>query len=389
MINSNMDSFKNITLLRDQSVSIRGHPKIQVSPYITYYGRKLNCYNIPFHSLTHMCFSESFNATEYSNLIKIHKYSNICIIDCTDKKKFLLDNKYIHSYKIDDFFETTIYYPYINYYFDTLNNSENDIDNQISNKLLKLLQELDLSYSYILSKVNEEELKKSDFLLFYTDWPSLRFNTETLGIHDEMSHAYLIHPYISTNTIELINRNFPNLKGIGTDVPSLNNPLKYTNNFNSHPNVFNTLLKAENRGFFPFKNDDIKTLFLKESIYSAKIRPKTFQNYSNESLKKLFLRNNIPIPLNNEIHSISYLERTIWDIDSKKVVYQVLIEKDRLFIYRKKNLEKFIIYNMSFDNIVNNIKDKNKSKLWSELLIIPIQVLSDITGIACEAYIQE
>jgi hypothetical protein len=382
MIKCDIKSLVNISLPREQSISIRGHPKSQVMPYITQYGRNLNTINNPIHSLTHICFPQSVETTDLSSYMRINQWKNVCLINCTDKNMLMKDH--LQKYTIDDFFEKSIEYPYINYYYEKIEKGLSDDD--ISDKILQLIHGLEITYDYIISKANANELKKAEFILFYTDWSSFRYNSEVLSIHDEMSHAFLIHPYIDPRTISKIINKFPQIKGIGSDIPSLNNPLRYVNIYHSHPNVNKALQKANNLGLFPHLYDDVKEFYLNECLLSKKITPDSFKNITKNSVNNLFYKEEIVLPVNFDLHSKSYNEKVIVNLDNNQNVYKILSDNNMLYVFRSRKETRTIVLNLTFDLLIDNIIKEIPQYINGDLLIVPIPVISDNTGIVCESF---
>jgi kynurenine formamidase len=98
----------------------------------------------------------------------------------------------------------------------------------------KLMRSLEITRNDIENSLNDSGLKESDIsgslLVLRTDWRK-NFGARVSDLNNqffEFRHPFLINPFLELETIKwLVEDINPQLKGIGTDSPSLNDPICY------------------------------------------------------------------------------------------------------------------------------------------------------------------
>ena len=287
-------------------------------------------------------------------------------MDCTDKQKIL--NDYLITEVVDPLFEEEIQFPMLDLIKLKLN----------ENLLLELVAKLEIDIEYIERKFKEanKEIANFDFFILRTDWYKYRFNTDSLSnMHFEMLHAFLLHPYLTADTIKHIHLNFKNILGLASDITSLNNPLSYVNPVNAIPLIENQYRIALNRGMIRGLDERVSDDFLEGHLFDLDISPiNDLSEIENpqEFLKGILRRKNIQLDGSVKVK----IGKDLYSVTSGNSKY-IIEKKDQILKFKLiDDRTKYFLMNAANLNQVSNglITPGN-------LVMIPVESLSEPTAI--------
>jgi len=384
----NYREYEYISLNRNKNVSIRGHPPVQLIPYNFSKKGILNSICIPIHSMTHISLPEIIHISKFKNYLSPQIFENALIIDCTDKQSII--KNFLMKTEKDDLFEDFFEYPLID--IEKIQNTSSS-----DNALLKIIKDLNIDTNYLERKFSEKKNISHDFnlnisdakvLILRTDWMKFRYNTDPINsIHAELFHAFLLHPYITLNTIRDILKNNHNLVAIATDSPSLDNPIKFVNYLNAMPIVQKTWIKALEMGIFQPDEKFITDYFSDGYQFSLNI------STSDEIIEKINdkvifdeFASEGHLLMNPKLTDIKKtkqsLDNELWRISDGDLNYSIKKDKKKIRVYLKDTL-RYIILNLAR---LNYVQKDNEIITNGKIQIIPVRPLSDPTGIVIECY---
>jgi kynurenine formamidase len=375
------NGYRYISLNRRDNASVHGHPKIQVHAY-SFAGRETyHTISIPTHSMTHLDFTQSVTIEQFETFFLPKIFEKVAIVNCTDKQDIL--NQYLMTASEDKLFEEKGKYPFL----DIVKLEKADAESKGENTLLSILRKLEINEKYLKDKFYsvDKDISEFDFIILRTDWFEFRFNPNTLSnMHFEGFHAFLLHPYLSHETIKYIFKNHENIQGFASDTSSLNNPMSYVNEANSFPVVQRAYRIAKEQGSFDSTN--ISDYFITGYLFSIDIEMEKDLNmrYVSENLINIFIMEGFQISEKSTITLRDWKNRIWWIKDSKKI-YLVKKEGLKLNVYLDDKIRNYIL------NVaqLNHLQNDNEIITTGRLILIPVRPLAEPNGIVCELYFKK
>jgi kynurenine formamidase len=373
---NDFDGYEYIGLNRRNNASVHGHPKIRVHPY-SYAGATVyHTISIPPHSMTHINIPQSATLGQFGEYFKPRIFKNVVIVDCTEKQEIL--KKYLMTSEEDPLFGEKSEYPML----DTakLKNGEST--------LLKILKDLEIDKQYIEEKIKEtgKEMDDFDFIILRTDWFKFRFNTNTLSnMHFEMFHAFLLHPYLTSNTIKQILMDYENIIGIASDTSTLDNPISYVNPANAMPIIEKAYRIAFSRGMFRGASESISDDFLEGHLFDIDIRLKKDMIRSDTHFKyvlaAIFEREEVQLSNAFDINQ----KRDTFLITDGEHRYVVEEKGEKLSVRLEESKLRYFMMDVARLNHVQS----DESITSGKLMLVPVRPLSEPTAVVCEPYFKK